>query len=109
MREAGPTQLIQTTESRRFTLAPLPSSAMDPGGIPQSPDGETATSGQIPKYRRSLRSLNVLAARFVALLQEAEGGTLDLKDVSELGPVKSGTQQTSIPSREMFCHVCNVG
>ncbi|XP_022595323.1 transcription factor E2F4-like [Seriola dumerili] len=53
---------------------------MDPEGGPHSPDGETAMPDQNPKYQRSLRSLNVLAARFVKLLQEAEGGTLDLKE-----------------------------
>lgn len=57
---------------------------MDPEGIPHSPYGETAMSDQNPKYQRSLRSLNVLATKFVRLLQEAEGGVLDLKDVSEL-------------------------
>ncbi|XP_040010564.1 transcription factor E2F4-like isoform X2 [Xiphias gladius] len=53
---------------------------MDPEGSPHSPDGETAKPDQNPKYQRSLRSLHVLAARFVTLLQEAEGGVLDLKE-----------------------------
>ncbi|XP_071344418.1 transcription factor E2F5-like [Trachinotus anak] len=53
---------------------------MDPDGIPHSPDGETAMPDQNPKYQRSLRSLHVLASRFVKLLQEAEGGMLDLKE-----------------------------
>uniref|UniRef100_A0A8C3B1W5 E2F/DP family winged-helix DNA-binding domain-containing protein n=1 Tax=Cyclopterus lumpus TaxID=8103 RepID=A0A8C3B1W5_CYCLU len=48
---------------------------MDPEGSPHSPDAD-----QIPKYQRSLRSLHMLATRFVRLLQEAEGGLLDLKD-----------------------------
>ncbi|XP_029353811.1 transcription factor E2F5-like isoform X2 [Echeneis naucrates] len=47
---------------------------------PHSPYGETAMSDQSPKYQRSLRSLNMLTLKFVNLLQEAEGGILDLKD-----------------------------
>ncbi|XP_067446706.1 transcription factor E2F5-like [Thunnus thynnus] len=52
---------------------------MDPEGNPHSPDGETAMSDQSPKYQRCQRSLNVLTTRFVRLLQEAQGGVLDLK------------------------------
>ncbi|KAI3377862.1 hypothetical protein L3Q82_008997 [Scortum barcoo] len=52
---------------------------MDPE-VPHSPDGETSKPGHTPKNQRSLRSLNVLTTRFVKLLQEAEGGVLDLKD-----------------------------
>lgn len=51
---------------------------MDPEGRQHSPGGD-----QNPKQRRSLRSLNALTTRFVKLLQEAEGGVLDLKEVSE--------------------------
>ncbi|XP_070760125.1 transcription factor E2F4-like [Enoplosus armatus] len=54
---------------------------MDPE---DSLDGETVMSDKNPKYQRSLRSLNVLATRFVGLLQEAEGGVLDLKDAVRL-------------------------
>ncbi|XP_054465117.1 transcription factor E2F4-like isoform X2 [Anoplopoma fimbria] len=53
---------------------------MDPEGNSQIPDGETTTPDQNPKYQRSLRSLHMLATRFVRLLQEAEGGVLDLRD-----------------------------
>ncbi|XP_041792489.1 transcription factor E2F4-like [Chelmon rostratus] len=48
---------------------------MDPEGRQHSPGGD-----QNPKQRRSLRSLNALTTRFVKLLQEAEGGVLDLKE-----------------------------
>ncbi|TMS13422.1 Transcription factor E2F4 [Larimichthys crocea] len=53
---------------------------MDPESTPTSPDGDCTVVEQNPKYQRSLRSLNVLATRFVMLLQEAEGGVLDIKD-----------------------------
>ncbi|KAJ4946926.1 hypothetical protein JOQ06_008969 [Pogonophryne albipinna] len=57
---------------------------MDPQGSPPSPvhgpDVETATPEIIPTYKRSLRSLHMLAVKFVRLLQEAKGGELDLKD-----------------------------
>ncbi|XP_071063087.1 transcription factor E2F5-like isoform X2 [Pseudochaenichthys georgianus] len=57
---------------------------MDPQGSPPSPDHgpdvETATPEIIPTYKRSLRSLHMLAVKFVRLLQEAKGGELDLKD-----------------------------
>ncbi|XP_042361651.1 transcription factor E2F4-like [Plectropomus leopardus] len=53
---------------------------MDPEGSPQSADDETVTPDQIPKYQRSLRSLHTLATRFLGLLQEADGGVVDLKD-----------------------------
>lgn len=69
---------------------------MDPEEIPHSPDEETVLPDQHPKYQRSLRSLNVLATRFVKLLQEAEGGVLDLKDVSELRPVNHTAPHTLI-------------
>ncbi|XP_068586689.1 transcription factor E2F5-like [Cebidichthys violaceus] len=48
--------------------------------LEDSPDGETTTPDQNPIYQRSRRSLTVLATRFVSLLQEAEGGVLDLRD-----------------------------
>ncbi|KAK9542701.1 hypothetical protein VZT92_000540 [Zoarces viviparus] len=51
---------------------------MDLEGSPHSPDGETTTPE--PKYQRSRRSLTLLATRFVSLIQEAEGGLLDLRD-----------------------------
>uniref|UniRef100_A0A3Q3IER6 E2F/DP family winged-helix DNA-binding domain-containing protein n=1 Tax=Monopterus albus TaxID=43700 RepID=A0A3Q3IER6_MONAL len=41
---------------------------------------KTATPAQYPKYKRNLRSLNLLTMKFVRLLQEAEDGVLDLKD-----------------------------
>nr|XP_020463651.1 transcription factor E2F4-like isoform X1 [Monopterus albus]XP_020463656.1 transcription factor E2F4-like isoform X1 [Monopterus albus]XP_020463666.1 transcription factor E2F4-like isoform X1 [Monopterus albus]XP_020463675.1 transcription factor E2F4-like isoform X1 [Monopterus albus]XP_020463695.1 transcription factor E2F4-like isoform X1 [Monopterus albus] len=47
---------------------------------PQSLDHQTATPAQYPKYKRNLRSLNLLTMKFVRLLQEAEDGVLDLKD-----------------------------
>ncbi|KAG8001514.1 Transcription factor E2F5 [Nibea albiflora] len=53
---------------------------MDPEGSLTSPVGDCTVVEQNPKYQRSLRSLNVLATRFVMLLQEAEGGVLDIKD-----------------------------
>ncbi|XP_040891359.1 transcription factor E2F4-like [Toxotes jaculatrix] len=53
---------------------------MDPEWSPHSPGGETALPDQNPKNQRSLRSLHVMATRFVKLLQEAEGGQLDLKE-----------------------------
>ncbi|XP_030271287.1 transcription factor E2F4-like [Sparus aurata] len=53
---------------------------MDPEGSPHSPDRDTPMPEQIPKCHRSTRSLNLLATRFVRLLQEAEGGVLDIKD-----------------------------
>ncbi|XP_026233929.1 transcription factor E2F5-like isoform X2 [Anabas testudineus] len=53
---------------------------MDPEVSPHSPDEETVLPDQIPKYQRSMRSLNLLATRFVKLLQEAEDGVLDLKE-----------------------------
>lgn len=57
---------------------------MDHEYVLLSPDGDPTTNDQIPKYQRSLRSLNLLAIKFVKLLQEADEGILDLKDVSEL-------------------------
>ena len=70
---------------------------MDPQGSPPSPDHgpdvETATPETNPTYKRSLRSLHMLAVKFVRLLQEAKGGELDLKDVSEQ---RSQYKQTSI-------------
>ncbi|KAM9366971.1 transcription factor E2F4-like [Symphorus nematophorus] len=53
---------------------------MDPEESPHSPDEDTTMPDQNHKYQRSLRSLNVLATGFVRLLQEAEGGVLDLKE-----------------------------
>lgn len=76
---------------------------MDPGGSPHSPGGDTAVPDESPKYQRSLRSLNALATRFVRLLQEAEGGVLDLKDVSELrGPQSHSTAHTG-PITALHC------
>ncbi|KAL7405857.1 hypothetical protein ABVT39_008807 [Epinephelus coioides] len=57
---------------------------MDPEGSPHSADEETATPDQIPKYQRSMRSLHMLATKFLVLLQEADGGVLDLKDAVKL-------------------------
>ncbi|XP_076583466.1 transcription factor E2F4-like isoform X2 [Chaetodon auriga] len=53
---------------------------MDPGGRQHCSEGATAVPDPNPKHQRSLRSLNVLATRFVRLLQEAEDGVLDLKE-----------------------------
>ncbi|XP_073320446.1 transcription factor E2F5-like [Pagrus major] len=53
---------------------------MDPEESPHSPDRDTSVPEQNPKCHRSTRSLNLLATRFVRLLQDAEGGVLDLKD-----------------------------
>ncbi|XP_018523484.1 transcription factor E2F4 [Lates calcarifer] len=53
---------------------------MDAELSPHSPDGDTDMPDQNPKSQRSLRSLHLLATRFVKLLQEAEGGVLDLKE-----------------------------
>ncbi|XP_070687644.1 transcription factor E2F5-like [Pempheris klunzingeri] len=55
---------------------------MDPEGSPHSSCGETAILDQNPKCQRSqrsLKSLHLLATRFIRLLQAAEGGLLDLK------------------------------
>ncbi|CAK6954900.1 transcription factor E2F4-like [Scomber scombrus] len=57
---------------------------MDPEGNPNGSDGEIAIPDPNPKYQRCLRSLNVLTTKFVRLLQEAEGGVLDLKDAVKL-------------------------
>lgn len=65
---------------------------MDLEDVPLSPEGDALTNDQHPKYQRSLRSLNLMAIRFVKLLQEAEGGMLDLKEV---GYVTFITPQTS--------------
>jgi len=79
-------QLIQTSQSRGgsgdssdllFTFR-----RMDPEGSQLSPDGETPTLDHNPKYQRKLKSLHLLATKFIRLLQEAEDGVLDLKDVS---------------------------
>uniref|UniRef100_A0A3Q3IEP8 E2F/DP family winged-helix DNA-binding domain-containing protein n=1 Tax=Monopterus albus TaxID=43700 RepID=A0A3Q3IEP8_MONAL len=59
---------------------PFMSSSMDLEVGPQSLDHQTATPAQYPKYKRNLRSLNLLTMKFVRLLQEAEDGVLDLKD-----------------------------
>ncbi|GLD58411.1 transcription factor E2F4-like isoform X1 [Lates japonicus] len=55
-------------------------SSMDAELSPHSPDGDTEMPDQNLKSQRSLRSLHLLATRFVKLLQEAEGGVLDLKE-----------------------------
>ncbi|XP_034724961.1 transcription factor E2F5-like [Etheostoma cragini] len=53
---------------------------MDPERSPNSSDEVTATPDQQnPKYQRSLRSLHMLTTRFVSMLQQADGGVLDLK------------------------------
>ncbi|KAK5873908.1 hypothetical protein PBY51_018908 [Eleginops maclovinus] len=56
---------------------------METQGSPPSPDHgpdvETATPEINPKYNRRLRSLHMLATKFVRLLQEAKGGELDLR------------------------------
>ncbi|TKS70109.1 Transcription factor E2F4 [Collichthys lucidus] len=57
---------------------------MDPESTPTSPVGDCTVAEQNPKYQRSLRSLNLLATRFVMLLQQAEGGVLDIKDAVSL-------------------------
>lgn len=67
----------------RVCLFPFLTSIMDPEASPHSPDEETAILDQIPKCHRSMRSLNLLATKFVKLLQQAEDGVLDLKDVSQ--------------------------
>uniref|UniRef100_UPI0037E75287 transcription factor E2F5-like n=1 Tax=Semicossyphus pulcher TaxID=241346 RepID=UPI0037E75287 len=53
---------------------------MDPEGSSHSPEGETTLLENNLIYQRSLRSLSLLATRFVKMLQEAEEGVLDLKD-----------------------------
>ncbi|XP_029987144.1 transcription factor E2F5-like [Sphaeramia orbicularis] len=53
---------------------------MDPEGSPQSPEAEAEMIDQNPKYHRCLRSLRMLAVKFVELLKASEGGELDLKD-----------------------------
>ncbi|XP_068430738.1 transcription factor E2F5-like [Clinocottus analis] len=53
-----------------------------------SPDGETTSLDPNPKYRRNLRSLHMLATKFIRLLQEAQGGVLDLKDAVDVLAVK---------------------
>ncbi|KAM8761889.1 transcription factor E2F4-like isoform 1-T3 [Acanthopagrus schlegelii] len=53
---------------------------MDLEGSPHSPDTDSPMPEQNLKCHRSTRSLNLLATRFVRLLQEAEGGVLDIKD-----------------------------
>lgn len=80
-------QMAQLRDAPEFICFPLTSSRMDPEGSPHSADEETATPDQIPKYQRSMRSLHMLATKFLVLLQEADGGVLDLKDVSDLTPV----------------------
>lgn len=77
-------QTAQQGEAPGFICFPFSSRRMDPESTPTSPVGDCTVVEQNPKYQRSLRSLNVLATRFVMLLQEAEGGVLDIKDVSEL-------------------------
>ncbi|XP_040056524.1 transcription factor E2F5 [Gasterosteus aculeatus] len=57
---------------------------MDLDGNPHSPDEESTSPDEIPKNRRSLKSLHILATRFVGLLQDAEHGLLDLKDAVKL-------------------------
>lgn len=53
---------------------------MDPEDSSHSLDEDSNTPEQIPKYRRSLRSLHVLTTKFVQLLQESKSGELDLRD-----------------------------
>lgn len=100
---AGSLQLIQTTQ---FICFPLSSSRMDPEGGPHSPEGEPATTDQNPKNQRSLRSLHTLATRFVRLLQKADGGVLDLKEVSELKPVQQTLITGDVSSFIIICQKC---
>ncbi|KAK2854088.1 hypothetical protein Q5P01_006749 [Channa striata] len=51
---------------------------------PRRPKREINAPHTGRKYQRNMRSLRVLATRFVRLLQEAEGGVLDLKDASRI-------------------------
>ncbi|XP_072237347.1 transcription factor E2F4-like [Leuresthes tenuis] len=51
---------------------------MDLDGTPSSPDEEMLVDLNL-KCPRSLRSLSMLATRFVRLLQDSEGGELDLR------------------------------
>lgn len=75
---------------------------MDSEASPPSQDEETIMLDQIPKSQRSLRSLNVLATKFIKLLQEAEDGVLDLKHVSELRSDKQHKQQPLIPPANVY-------
>lgn len=105
--KAGSIQLTETGREQAEKLLkpicfPLMSSRMDPEGSPRSPEGDTATSDQNPKYQRNLRSLNLLTTRFVSLLQDSTGGVLDLKEVSDVKPVNHTVQQTLIPTFEML-------
>ncbi|TNN87441.1 Transcription factor E2F4 [Liparis tanakae] len=61
---------------------------MDPEGSPLSPDGDIPTLDHNPKYQRKLKSLHLLATKFIRLLQEAEDGVLDLKDAVTVLAVK---------------------
>lgn len=68
---------------------------MDLDGNPHSPDEESTSPDEIPKNRRSLKSLHILATRFVGLLQDAEHGLLDLKDVSYIWTMNKMTGQST--------------
>ncbi|KAM9765051.1 transcription factor E2F5-like [Menidia menidia] len=65
------------------TTAPLEpfrtSGNMDHESSPSSPDEETLTPDQNTKFPRSLRSLNLLASKFIRLLRESEDGVLDIR------------------------------
>ncbi|CAG5855222.1 unnamed protein product [Menidia menidia] len=52
---------------------------MDHESSPSSPDEETLTPDQNTKFPRSLRSLNLLASKFIRLLRESEDGVLDIR------------------------------
>ncbi|XP_041638582.1 transcription factor E2F4-like [Cheilinus undulatus] len=54
--------------------------SMNLDSSPPSPQGETVLPENSILYQRSLRSLRLLATKFVKMLQEAENGEVDLKD-----------------------------
>ncbi|XP_035483288.1 transcription factor E2F4 isoform X2 [Scophthalmus maximus] len=53
---------------------------MEPEVGPHSPDEDSAVPDQALRYQRSLKSLHMLATRFLEFLQEAEGGVVDLRE-----------------------------
>ncbi|XP_060901792.1 transcription factor E2F4-like isoform X1 [Labrus mixtus] len=56
---------------------------MNPEDSPHSPKGEAVLAEQI-LCQRSLKSLRLLATRFVKMLQEAEGGVVDIREAVSL-------------------------
>lgn len=75
---------------------------MEPEVGPHSPDEDSAVPDQALRYQRSLKSLHMLATRFLEFLQEAEGGVVDLREVSGPRPVKHTAQQILSPPPQLF-------